>query len=214
MARFRLGISFGSRYVKVNQVLLALRDELATDLWTLDSLWWFLDEEDTGALQDGAFTEALIRRDEEIEVAAEVANQRFGLERHLHDFLRDNWNALEIAQQWALYSEPGDDEAGYEYPTEVGRIDLLARHKSEPRWLVIELKRQSSADQTLAQLLRYMGWVQRHLAKPEEQVEGMIICRDTDKRLPYALEMVPNVALKTYEVEFQLKDLTPGGLGS
>jgi hypothetical protein len=36
-----------------------------------------------------------------------------------------------------------DEEAGYEYPCDVGRIDLLAKHKKEGRWLVIELKRGS-----------------------------------------------------------------------
>ena len=32
------------KYVKVNQVLLELRDKLKTDLWTLDAIWWYLDE--------------------------------------------------------------------------------------------------------------------------------------------------------------------------
>jgi hypothetical protein len=28
----------------VNQVLLRVREELQIDLWTLDALWWFLDQ--------------------------------------------------------------------------------------------------------------------------------------------------------------------------
>jgi len=39
---FDRGESFGNRYVKVNQILLQLRDTLQTDLWTLDALWWYL----------------------------------------------------------------------------------------------------------------------------------------------------------------------------
>ena len=155
---FERGDSFGKRYVKVNQVLLRIRDALETDLWTLDALWWFLDQSDSSD-SSGADEEV----DEILELAAKVSetsattDQRFGLERHLHEFLRDNWNHVELSKDWAIYSEPGDDEAGYEYPCDVGRIDLLAKHTREGRWLVIELKRGQSTDQTIGQLLRYIG---------------------------------------------------------
>ncbi len=87
----------------------------------------------------------------------------------------------------------------------MGKIDLLAKHLREPRWLVIELKREQSADQTVGQVLRYMGWVKKHLAKPEDKVSGLIITRVTDHALPYALAMVPEIDLQTYEVQFRLK---------
>lgn len=37
--------STGRRYVAVNEVLLLVRDELETDLWTLDALWWAAEKE-------------------------------------------------------------------------------------------------------------------------------------------------------------------------
>jgi RecB family endonuclease NucS len=77
-----------------------------------------------------------------------------------------------------------------------GLIDLLAKHKREGRWLVIELKREQSTDQTVGQLLRYVGWVRRHLAGKEESVQGMIICREADTALQYALHAVPNVEVR------------------
>jgi hypothetical protein len=199
---FERGDSFGKRYLKVNQVLLRIRDALETDLWTLDGLWWFLDQSD-----DEEDVETL-------ELAAKVSgtpvsiNQHFGLERHLHQFLRDNWNHIELGKDWSIYSEPGDDEAGYEYPCDVGRIDLLAKHKREGRWLVIELKREQSTDQTIGQLLRYIGWVRLHLAGKDEPVQGMIICREADDALRYALHAVSNVEVQSYEVEFRLKPTT------
>lgn len=131
--------------------------------------------------------------------------QRFGLERHLHEFLRDNWNKIELSREWALYKEPGDDEAGYEYPCDVGRIDLLAKHRKKPRWLVVELKRNQTSDQTVGQLLRYIGWVKQHLAEDGDEVHGLIICREADNALHYALTTVQNVELRLYEVEFHLK---------
>ncbi len=189
---FNRGESFGKRYIKVNQTLLQLRDTLQIDFWTLDALWWYLDQKESGDLPPSGGV-------------SPVAEQRFGLERHLHEFLRDNWNQIELGREWGLYQEPGDDEAGYEYPCDVGRIDLLAKHRKEPRWLVIELKRNQTSDQTVGQLLRYIGWVKRHLAEDDEQVHGMIICREADDALRYALSTVQNVELRFYQVEFHLK---------
>jgi hypothetical protein len=113
-----------------------VRDALETDLWTLDAPWWFLDQSEPNGGDDetGELTEG------EIIAPSSTAAQHFGLERHLHQILRDNWNRIELSKDWAIYSEPGEEEAGYEYPCDIGRIDLLAKHKREGRWLVIELK--------------------------------------------------------------------------
>ncbi len=197
---FNRGESFGNRYVKVNQILLQLRDALNIDLWTLDSLWWIIDEQESGEISSGEGTELGASS------LAVECGQQFGLERHLHEFLRDNWNHLEIGQEWGLYQEPGDEEAGYEYPCDVGRIDLLAKHRTQSRWLVVELKRNQTSDQTVGQLLRYIGWVKRHLADENDEVHGMIICREADASLHYALSAVPNVKLQFYEVEFHLRE--------
>lgn len=198
---FDRGESFGNRYAKVNHVLLELRDALDIDLWTLDYLWWHLDQLESGAgdAVEADEIEAVLSPDEE------EHKQRFGLERHLHEFMRDNWEHTELGREWALYREPGDDEAGYEYPCDVGRIDVLAKHRQKPRWLVVELKRSQTSDQTVGQLLRYMGWVKQHLAVKGEQVHGLIICHESDDALRYALSTIQNVELRLYQVEFHLK---------
>ncbi len=203
---FERGDLLGKQYVKVNQVLLRIRDALEMDLWTLDALWWFLDQSDSSWTDEEAGEILELTRSDSAMLAR--TNQHFGLERHLHQFLRDNWNRIELSKDWAIYSEPGDDEAGYEYPCDVGRIDLLAKHRREGRWLVIELKREQSTDQTIGQLLRYIGWVKQHLAGRHEPVQGMIICRETDEALQYALHAVSNVEVQLYEVEFRLKPAT------
>jgi len=189
---FARGISFGDRYVQVNEVLLRLANDLAIDLWALDMLLWFLLKEaessDTG--------EPLAPLPER--------SQGFGLERHLHEFLLDNWAQTKLGQEWDLYSEDGDPQAGSEYPTDVGRIDLLARHKTDPAWLVIELKRGQTGDATLGQVLRYMGWIRRNLAQEGDQVRGLIIAREPDRALTYALQVVSDVTLKLYSVTFSL----------
>jgi len=174
------------------------------DLWTLDALWWRI------VVPDGALPEAVAGAtavDAEVDEAVpSVAAQRFGLERHLQEFLRDNWEKTPLGKEWKLYEEDGDPEAGYEYPCGIGRIDLLAKHRTAQRWLVVELKRSQSSDQTVGQVLRYMGWVAQHLAAPGDSVEGLVIAHEADEGIAYALAAVPSVRLQLYEVEFRLKE--------
>jgi len=117
----------------------------------------------------------------------------------------DNWSRIPLANHWNLYEEYGE-VVGYEYNTkEIGKIDLLATHKTQPRWLVIELKREQTSDDTIGQVLRYMGWVQQHLASQGETVEGLIIARQSDARIRYALMHTTNVAFMCYQVGFHLQ---------
>ncbi len=190
---FERGESFGHQYERVNDVLTHLGTELDVDLWTLDALLWFVVQQEP-AEPPSPHPPAGI-----------AGTQRFGLERHLHEFLRDNWERTALGRDWTLYEEHGDPEAGYEYPCDVGRIDLLARHLARPQWLVIELKRDESSDAAVGQVLRYMGWVGRHLAEPDQEVRGLIIARQAELGLLYALEAAPSVNLQLYEVTFHLR---------
>lgn len=131
--------------------------------------------------------------------------QRFGLERRHHDFLRDNWNKTELGKEWELYSEQGEPEAGYDYPTDIGRIDLLTKHRREPRRLMVELKRAQSSNDTVGQVLRYMGWVRKHLAASGDDVEGLILAHEADESLRYAISEVPKIKFLIYEVSFRLR---------
>ncbi len=191
------GESLGTQFEKVNGVLADLAKAADTDLWTLDAIWWFMGHSE----EDGGLEDATV---DSVEPSLHV----FGLERHLHEFLRDNWAHTDLARVgWNLYRGPNndDDEAGYEHPCDVGRIDLLAKHSDGNRWLVIELKKEQSCDKTIGQVARYMGWVKRELAIGEETVRGLIISHESDLRLRYALEVIPDVDLSLYEVDFRLK---------
>lgn len=198
-------LGFGRRYKAMNDVLVELAQGLQIDQWFLDAMWWAVLPKESGDEE--------VVSEEEVEavpgpgtVTLGTVPARFGLERHLHEFLRDNWDHLELGRSWKLHEEDGDADAGYEYPTDIGRIDLLARHRSDPRWLVIELKRQQSSDQTVGQVLRYMGWVKKNLAKEGDKVEGLIVAHDRDDSVKYALDVTEGVSLKLYEVQFRLHD--------
>lgn len=193
------GATFGVRYAAINAVLNELARELEVDLWTLDTIWWYLsnDEDEDGDYEEPAsITEARTVQ----------AVSRFAIERHLHDYLFDNWPQLDLAKDWELFVRDGEPDAGYEFLTPIGRIDLLARHRREARWLVIELKRDKSSDVVVGQILRYIGWIQAHHAQPGESVEGLVIAARGEDKLYYALSAVPSVLFKSYEVEFRLND--------
>jgi hypothetical protein len=189
--------SFGSRYRRVNDTMIGIAKELGTDLWTLDGLWWAVMAGAAPADADQADLEA---RPED----GSREEQSFGLERHLHDFLYDNWSRTVLGKEWELYTEDGD-EVGMEYQTPIGRIDLLARHRSGKRWLVIELKRAQTSDQTLGQVMRYIGFVEKELAQKGDRVEGLIIAQGGDEQLKYALAAAGRVKLMCYRVDFRLE---------
>ena len=204
---FDRGSSFGDRYERLNRTLLRIAEDVGVDLWTLDGLWWAVEQPARPAtfFPDPVMTD-VIEGYTDLPGTTDVApSALFSLERHLHDFLRDNWERTELGFEWHLLEE-GGDLVGYEYPTGVGRIDLLAKHRSEPRWLVVELKRDRSTDSAVGQIARYVGWVRRNLATEDETVEGMVIAHQADDQIKYALDVVPDISLRTYKIEFHLED--------
>jgi hypothetical protein len=72
---------------------------------------------------------------------------------------------------------------------------------------VIELKKGRESDKVIGQTLRYIGWVKENLCKAGQNVKGMIICRESDMRMSYALMATSNIAVKYYHVDFKLGDV-------
>ena len=206
---FERGDSSGAKYLKINDVIKRVAVDLELDLWTLDAVWWAL-VQDPAKLTPSAQNQWPGSEDTHSISETPEQAQAFGLERHLHDFLVDNWARMDLAKEWDVYSEEGDRLTGFEYPTAIGSIDLLCKHKREPRWLVIELKRGQTSDSTVGQVLRYIGWIQQKVASAGEKVEGLIIAHTSDQALEYALAPLPNVRLYLYEVEFRLVPLEGG----
>ncbi len=195
---FDRGEGIGSKYAKVNALLARLKTDLGTDFWTLDAIWWSILDPD-GTANDNVDAPQVV-----VEVQSEAAN-RFALERQLENFLLENWERTDLAKEWLIYSTEDDPEAGNQFPTDVGPIDILAVHKTESKMLVIELKRDQSTDTTVGQVLRYIGWVEKHLGRPHRKtVQGLIISHKLDKTALYALSTLSHVKFMTYEIEFRL----------
>ena len=193
---------FSEKYLAINEVLLELSKRLKLDLWTLDGLWWGvrrLEEPDLRPLPT--------IQNESTQIVSEPIIG-FGMESHLQEFLFDNWDQVDALREWELFTEE-DEIVGKEYFTEIGRIDLLAKHKNKPKWLVIELKRNQASDTTMGQVNRYMGWVKANLAKQEDYIHGLIIAKEMTEQLKFALVANDNIKFMSYLIDFQL--VNPSG---
>jgi len=127
----------------------------------------------------------------------------FALEKHLEDFLVQNWAQTELGQDYDIYKEDGEP-FGKQYPTDTGPLDILAVSKDKKRLLVVELKKGRASDAVVGQTLRYMGYVQDELAEDGQSVHGAIIAHEDDQRIRRALSMTPNIVFYRYQVSFKL----------
>jgi hypothetical protein len=134
----------------------------------------------------------------------------FGLESQLRDFLAQNLNAISVeGRRVRLYVDPSGRD-GTEYPTDVGRIDILAIDETGA-FVVFELKRARSPDHTIGQLVRYMGWVKQTIGRGKK-VRGVIVAKAISESLRYGISVIPDVSLFEYEVNFKLKAIPDIGL--
>jgi restriction system protein len=128
----------------------------------------------------------------------------FVLEKYLEDFIVSNFDTI-FKGRLKIY-EGAEGEDGQQYGTEIGSIDILAVESSSNSLVVIELKKGRPSDQVVGQILRYMGWVKKNLCADGQNVKGLVICRDPDPKLFYALEMTSNIDIRYYSVSFKLKE--------
>lgn len=111
----------------------------------------------------------------------------------------------QVSSNKSAVIENGMKTVGEEYSTGVGRIYLLCE---DPRgnYVVIETKKRLTSDAAVGQILRYIGWLKK---KVNGEVRGIIIVRESDEKLDYALAATSNIEVKYYQVRFEFHDLTP-----
>jgi len=127
----------------------------------------------------------------------------FYLEKQLEDFIIHNWEVSEFGQSYDLIYENGE-LTSQQFPTDIGRIDILAKEKSTGAFVVIELKRNQTSDDTVGQLARYMGWISEKYETTN--VSGIIVAGSYDKKLDYAMRMLPSCKVFLYKVNFSLEE--------
>lgn len=127
----------------------------------------------------------------------------FALEKHLEDFLVQNWDKTLLAEKYNIYEVDGEI-VGQQFPTDTGNIDILAISKDGKEILVIELKKGRASDHVVGQIQRYMGYIQDELLETGQTVKGAIIALEDDIRVKRALSVVDNIDFYKYQVSFKL----------
>lgn len=131
-----------------------------------------------------------------------ISESQFALEAHLEEFLDKNWRYIDFGADLIPYAT--DEQSGRQFPAGAWSIDFLCTDKSSGDFVVIELKRGRSSDSAVGQVLRYIGWVDENLAKPGQKTRGIIIAKEVDDALRYAVKGLTNVSVLTYKVDFKL----------
>jgi len=127
----------------------------------------------------------------------------FALEKHLEEFLVQNWKNSELGKHYDIYEEEGE-LVGQQYQSDTGPLDVLAISKDQKTLLVVELKKGRASDSVVGQIQRYMGYVKEELAEPNQNVKGIIIALEDDIRIRRALAVTSNIDFYRYEVKFKL----------
>ena len=127
----------------------------------------------------------------------------FALEKHLEEFLVQNWNKTELGKKYDIYEEDGE-KVGQQFPTDTGYMDILAISKDKKELLIVELKKGRASDSVIGQIQRYMGYVLEELCDNGQKVKGVIIALDDDLRIKRALSVTKNIEFYRYSVNFNL----------
>jgi restriction system protein len=155
-------------------------------------------EEEIKMLIGGTKPPVIISTDETIEDPS-----TFALEKHLEDFLVQNWKQTELGKSYDIYEEDGA-LVGQQYQSDTGSIDILAISKDKKALLVVELKKGRASDNVVGQIQRYMGYVKEELAEDNQEVRGVIIALEDDLRIKRALSVTNNIEFYRYQVIFKL----------
>lgn len=163
---------------------------------------WEIAVSDDGELVVRVAQEA-VAQPEATPAALDDQQSSFALESHLRDYLARNLSSIaDFGAPLTVYtSEDGRD--GVEFQTDVGPIDILAT-SSTGDFYVFELKLGRGGDAALGQILRYMGWVDRHLST-KHRVFGVVLAADISEKLRYGATQVSQVRLMEYDLSFTAK---------
>ena len=127
----------------------------------------------------------------------------FALEKHLEEFIDQNWDSLELGQKYDI-SEEVIDGKRKKFRTDTGEVDIFALSKDQKEFLVIELKRGRASDRVVGQIQRYMGYVKDEIANNDQTVKGLIIALEDDLSIRRALSINPNIEFCRYKISFDL----------
>ena len=192
----RRSVRWFTRTISREEMSESLKNS-AGSIGTVSNISKYADEIET--LISGSHPASIVATDTTIEDPSE-----FALEKHLEDFLVQNWNSTELGKRFDIYQEDGE-MVGQQYQSDTGPIDILAISKDKKEIAVIELKKGRASDVVVGQVQRYMGYVKEELAEDNQSVRGIIIAFEDDVKINRALAVAPNIDFYTYKIHFKLE---------
>ena len=196
----RRAVGWFSRTIARDEMSESLRNS-ARSIGTVSTITKYADEIE--GFLSGSHPQAITTTDRTIEDPSV-----FALERHLEDFLVQNWKSTELGKRYDIYEEDGEI-VGQQYPSDTGPIDILAISKDKKELLVVELKKGRVSDAVVEQLQRYMGYVKEEMAEEGQTVRGAIIAFEDDIKIRRALLVAPNIDFYTCKMQFKLEKKQP-----
>lgn len=136
---------------------------------------------------------------EAVSLSVECTSE-FAYEHDLRDYLARNLHIIEPSLK--LYSDQGI--TGVEFPVGGRYIDILAVDK-DGGYVVIELKVSKGYDRVIGQLLRYVSWIKKNQAEPNQSVRGIIIAKQISEDLQLACSELPSVSLYEYDLSVAVR---------
>lgn len=154
--------------------------------------------------REEALTEGTDDEESEGTTQAIPGSSQFLLEKDLQNYLARNLEVIEPGLR--LYVDEAEAISGIEVEAGGRRIDILAIDRNSCL-VVLELKVSKGYDRAVGQLLRYVNWVKKELADPDQKVRGIIICRNMTEDLQLACASVLDVELFEYQLSVTVKQV-------
>lgn len=141
-------------------------------------------------------------------IQANVDQSEFALEKHLEDFLIENWNNTEFGTEYKLMTDEDGGLIAQQYQTEVGPLDIIAIKNDRSEILILELKKGRSGDAVVGQMLRYITAIKKEVAEPNQNIRAVILTGQDDKKIRYALEALNGlVEFMVYKINFSINKI-------
>jgi len=191
----RRNVRWYSKKIERSQMSQALQNSTGA-IGTVSNVSKYVEEIER--LISGDHPPAIVATDETIEDPSV-----FALEKHLEEFLVQNWKHTKLGKKYDIFKEEGE-LIGQQYPSDTGPIDILAVSKDKKELLVVELKKGRASDVVVGQIQSYMGYVKEELAERGQKVRGVIIALEDDLRLRRALSVTRDIEFYTYKISFKL----------
>ncbi|PML46535.1 hypothetical protein BCT75_23470 [Vibrio lentus] len=170
-------------------------ENFPTSKWQKTHYAWYKSKIKRGEIEVPGFT-SVEATDEDNDVQESI-DASLSLEKDLHSYLARNISDIEDGLSVV--------EGGIEYALDAGRIDILAKDKTD-QLVVIELKAGKAKDSALGQLLGYIGCLSE--SSSTSNIRGILVASDFDKRVVFGAKALSNVKLVRYQVSFNLEEVT------